>query len=187
MEQTILEKTTVLTAHAFDVQRVRFLLPNGKEQRYDLVDHADAVTLLPVTETGEVFFVSQYRIGAEAVLLELPAGVMDAGEQAVLTAHRELREEIGMDSAKLICLGGFFMSPGYSNEYMHVFLAADLYPAPLEQDEDEFLELSRIPVLEVYRLATSGRIIDGKTLATLLMALPQLTEKFPQLRAITGE
>jgi len=178
----ILGQEKVLSAHAFDVLKVHFRLPDGREHTYDLVAHPDAVTLLPITKAGEVILVSQYRIGAQGFLLELPAGVMDSGESPLESARRELREETGQDSDMLVPLGGFYMVPGYSNEYMSAFLALELHPAPLAQDEDEFLELSRQPVAEVYRMLWSKQIQDGKTIATLMLALPELLQRFPSLR-----
>jgi ADP-ribose pyrophosphatase len=178
----ILGQKKVLTAHAFDVLKVRFRLPDGREHAYDLVDHPDAVTLLPITEAGEVILVSQYRIGAQGFLLELPAGVMDPGETPLESARRELREETGQDSDLLIPLGGFYMVPGYSNEYMSAFLALGLHPAPLAQDEDEFLELKRLPLGEAYRLLWTGQLQDGKTIATLMLALPELLQHFPDMK-----
>ncbi|MFZ3069715.1 MAG: NUDIX hydrolase [Anaerolineaceae bacterium] len=180
---TLLNQQTVLYAHVFNVQKVNFRLPDGREHTYDLVDHPNAVTLLPINAQGEVYFVSQYRVGANDLLLELPAGVMDEGEEPAASARRELREEIGMDCGTLILLGGFYMAAGYSNEYMNVFLAMDLHPAPLQQDEDEFLELTSHPLSQVYQKAWAGEIKDGKTLATLLMALPEVLKRFPDLRA----
>jgi ADP-ribose pyrophosphatase len=178
----ILSQEKVLSAHAFDVLKVHFRLPDGREHAYDLVAHPNAVTLLPITKSGEVILVSQYRIGAQGDLLELPAGVMDGGETPLESARRELREETGQDSDLMVPLGGFYMVPGYSNEYMSAFLALELHLAPLAQDEDEFLELSRHPVAEVYRMLWSKQIQDGKTIATLMLALPELLQRFPSLR-----
>ena len=184
----ILGQEKVLSAHAFDVLKVHFRLPDGREHAYDLVAHPDAVTLLPITKAGEIILVSQYRIGAQGDLLELPAGVMDSAETPLESARRELREETGLDSDLIIPLGGFYMVPGYSSEYMSAFLALDLRPAPLAQDEDEFLELNRLPLSEVYRLLWSKQIQDGKTIATLMLALPELLQRFPALKdALTSE
>jgi ADP-ribose pyrophosphatase len=178
----ILNQEKVLSAHAFDVLKVHFRLPDGREHAYDLVAHPDAVTLLPITAAGEVILVSQYRIGAQGSLLELPAGVMDSGESPLESARRELREETGLDSELIIPLGGFYMVPGYSSEYMSAFLALELSPGPLAKDEDEFLELSWLPVAEVFRMLWSKHFQDGKTIATLMLALPELLQRFPSLR-----
>ena len=173
----LLSKETILRAHVFDIQKVAVRLPNGRERNYDLVDHANAVTILPVDDAGQVYFVSQYRIGAEKELLELPAGVMENGEDPLPSARRELREEIGMDCEELLFLGGFYMAAGYSNEYMHCYLAKGLFKAPLMQDDDEFLSLSIKSLDESYSMVWNGQIEDSKTLAALLFAYPILKEK----------
>ena len=177
----ILSRITKLTGHAFDVQQVRLRLPDGRERDYDLVDHADAVTILPVDDAGNAWFVTQFRVGSKSNLLELPAGVMDPGEEPLESARRELREEIGMDCAELIHLGDFWMAAGYSNEFMHCFLALGLTPSPLAQDEDEFLSLSQIPLDQVFAMVDSGDIKDGKTLSTLLFAREHLKKYFPKI------
>lgn len=161
----ILKREQILEGHAFNIQKVLLRLPNGKERNYDLVDHANAVTILPLDEKGMVHFVRQYRVGAEKELLELPAGVIDPGEDPVVAAHRELREEIGMDAENMISLGGFYMAAGYSTEYMHVFLATALSKAPLEQDEDEFIRIKKINFSKIGRMLQKGLIEDGKTIS----------------------
>lgn len=180
MTQTkLLSRETVMQAHVFDILKVGVRLPDGRERHYDLVDHADAVTILPVDDAGGVYFVSQYRVGAEKELLELPAGVMEKGEEPSEAARRELREETGMDCHEMRYLGGFFMAAGYSNEYMHCFLAQGLFRAPLKQDEDEFLSLRIKPIEESYALAWKGELEDSKTLAALLYAYPLLKSEPP--------
>jgi len=172
----LLNRKKVLTARAFDVEKVFYQLPDGSQKAYDLVDHADAVTLLAINENHEIYFVRQYRIGSENVLLELPAGVLDQDEQPQTAARRELREEIGMDAESYKKLGGFYMTPGYSNEYMYIYLAKELHSAPLEADDDEFLDVIRIPCAKAYEMAFSGEIQDGKTLTALFIAYPYLKD-----------
>lgn len=177
MEPAILSRQTLLQLRPFDVERVHFRLPDGRERDYDLVQHVDAVTILPVDNLGQVHLVRQYRIGAQKELLELPAGVMDPGEEPLETARRELREEIGKDCGELIQLGGFFMAAGYSTEYMHVFLALDLKDSPLEQDDDEFLTTVVVPITELIEMVYDGRLADGKSLSTLLLARKELENR----------
>jgi len=170
----VLGRNKVLEAHAFDVEQVHYELPDGRRRTYDLVDHANAVTLVAVNSDWEVFFVRQYRVGAEDILLELPAGILDNDEKPELAARRELREEIGMNADTLKEIGGFYMTAGYSNEFMTVFLATDLKYAPLDADEDEFLEVERIPCSTTYEMAHRGLIRDGKSLTALFLAHPYL-------------
>ena len=169
-----LGRETKFQGHAFDVSVVHFRLPNGRERQYDLVEHGDSISILPVDEKGQIYFVSQHRIGASSTLLELPAGVLDADEMPLEAAQRELREEIGMAASVIKELGGFFLAPGYTDEYMTVFLALDLYHAPLVPDEDEFLNVVIMPAANAYQKAFSGEIQDGKSLAAMLLAMPFL-------------
>ncbi len=173
-EFEFLSEEKVMSGRAFDVLKVHYRLPDGRERAYDLVDHKDAVTIIPITPDREILFVKQYRVGAKQELLELPAGIIDAGEMPIDTALRELREETGMAAHQITPLGGFYMTPGYSNEYMSVFLADDLYDAPKAQDTDEFINLVRIPIDEAYSYARSGELIDLKSIASLFLAEPKI-------------
>jgi len=160
--------------HVFNVLKVHLQLPDGRETYYDLVQHGDSVTILPIDDQGRVYFVRQHRIGADKALLELPAGVLNTGEEPLSCAHREMREEIGLDAKKFQKLGGFYLAPGYADEYMTVFMATGLFKSPLHPDADEFLEIVTMPVSEIYRSALAGKFQDGKTLAALLLAQPFL-------------
>ncbi len=175
-ETKIINREQFFQGYAFNVEKVRLLLPDGRERDYNLVDHVDAVTILPIDDEGMVYFVRQFRVGAEKELLELPAGVMDEGEEPLTTAHRELQEEIGRDASHMERIGGFYMAPGYTSEYMHVFFAANLSEHALEHDEDEFLSLVKVDVREVFGMIQSGQIEDGKTISAFLLAMPRLNE-----------
>jgi len=164
--------------HAFNVAKVHVRLPDGRERDYDLVEHVDSVTILPVDKDGHIYLVNQYRMGAKGELLELPAGVLNVDEDPLECAKREIREEIGMGARRFEELGGFYLAPGYTDEYMTVYIATDLYEAPLDPDDDEFLDVKNSTVAEVYRLALEGKFHDGKTLASLLLAQPYLMEMY---------
>jgi ADP-ribose pyrophosphatase len=174
MAYQIIRKENKYKGRVFDVAKVYVKLPDDRERVYDLVEHGDSVTIVPVTEDGQLYFVAQHRIGSGDALLELPAGVLDEDEEPRSAANRELREEIGKAPGELIELGGFYLAPGYSDEYMVVFLAKKLLDSPLDPDEDEFLEIIKMPISEVYQKAIAGEIHDGKTLASLLLAQPYL-------------
>jgi ADP-ribose pyrophosphatase len=149
-------------------------MPDGRLVTYDLVAHKPAVTLVPLDGGNRIWFVRQYRVGAQEHLIELPAGVMEPGEDPQECAAREIREEIGMAADELTKIGEFYMAPGYSSEFMHVFLARGLHSAPLGRDEDEFLETISIPVGDVFAMAAAGEIRDGKSLAALFLARERL-------------
>ena len=172
----ILNRKTVYFGRVFDVEKLTMRLPDQRITEYDLVQHNGAVTILPLDQDGTVWFVEQYRIGAQAILLELPAGVLKPGEDPDECALRELREETGKSARSLIKLGRFFMAPGYTTEEMHVYLARDLYENPLQQDDDEFLQLVGIPLDNIRQLINDGQLMDGKSLAAFLLAQPYLNK-----------
>jgi ADP-ribose pyrophosphatase len=147
---------------------VRF--PDGREMRVDVVVHAGAVTLVPVDEQGQVWLIRQYRHPAGKLLLELPAGVVEAGEDPAASAQREVREEIGMGARHLKPVGEFFLAPGYSTELMRVYLATGLFPEALDPDEDEQITVEKVPFDEALRMAEQGEIQDAKTIAALFLA-----------------
>jgi ADP-ribose pyrophosphatase len=177
MNHQSLNREKLYSGPVFDLVKVNVQLPDGRERFYDLIEHSGSVTIVPVDDQGQVYFVSQYRVGAGDRLLELPAGVLEDGEDPLVSAEREIREEIGMGARAFKKLGGFYLAPGYTNEYMTIFLASGLYPAPLDPDEDEFLEIESMPIEVVYQKAFGGEIQDGKTLAALLLALPYIKEE----------
>ena len=166
----VLSSELVFEGRIFDVQIDQVRLANDHRTRIDLVIHSGAVTLIPVGEDGSIWFVRQYRHAAGGHLLELPAGSLEPGEEPASTAARESREEIGMAPGQLDHLGGFYLAPGYSNEYMHVFLATDLQPDALAPDPDELIEIEKLTLQEVRTRITDGAFQDAKTLACLLLA-----------------
>ena len=169
-----LNREKLYSGPVFDVVKVFLQLPDQRERSYDLIEHGGSVTIVPVDDDGKIFFVRQYRVGAGHPLLELPAGVLEKEEDPLVSAKRELREEIGMGASEFETLGSFYLAPGYTSEFMTIYLARGLYPAPLDPDEDEFLEIVNLPIESVYQQAFSGKIQDGKTLAALLLAWPHI-------------
>ena len=176
MSYSILNEEIIYHGKIFDLARIRFQLPNGKEPVFEIVKHHGAVTVLPVDDQGNIWFIRQFRLGAGQELLELPAGLLEEGESAETSAAREVQEEIGMAAGRLEKLGEFYMVPGYSTEKLEIYLATDLYPSTLPTDEFELLEKVSIPITEAVRMARAGEIKDGKTLATLFLAQPYLDQ-----------
>ncbi len=165
-------KKNVYHGRAFDVRSDEVRLPNQRTMHVDVVEHPGAVTILPLDAQGRILFVRQYRHAIGKELLELPAGTLDAGEPEESCAAREIREETGYAAGNLRKIGEFHLAPGYSTEYMYVYLATDLQSDPLPGDQDEFITLEPIPIERAYYLAIHGDLTDGKTLAALLLAQP---------------
>ena len=174
MNFEVLNREVLFKGRVFDVERVEARLPDGRLNKYDLVSHEGSITVVPFDQNGNVWFVRQYRHAAQQELLELPAGTLEIGEDPEACARREVREEIGMAAGSIQKIGEFFLAPGYSSEYMRVYLALDLTPDPLKGDDDEFITVELIPLEQAYHMAESGEIWDGKTLAALLLAKPYL-------------
>lgn len=168
------KRTEYFRGKVLTVAGLEYELPDGRSFTYEMVEHRGAVTLIPIDRDGAVLFVRQFRAGSQSDLLELPAGMLEEDEDPLSGAAREVREEIGMAAGKLTRLGHFYMAPGYSTEHMHVYMATELYTAPLPQDEDEFLSIVRLPFNKALQMARTGQILDGKTLAALLLAEPLL-------------
>lgn len=171
-----LKSETVYEGKAFDVRRELLLLPDEKTTLFDIVVHPGAVTLIPIDSLGRVLFVRQYRHAVGKELLELPAGTLNVGEEPEACALREVREETGMSAGKLVKVGEFYLVPGYSTEYMHIYLASDLQVDPLPGDEDEFITVEAIPLDELPDLVSQGAIHDAKSLAALFLAEPLLKD-----------
>ena len=145
------------------------VIDDGPAKVREVVEHPGAVLLLALDDVDNVFLVRQYRHPVGRYLYELPAGTIDEGEEPAACAERELREETGFRPRRLESLGGFFLSPGYSNEYIHLFLATDLEESPLEAAEEEGLTALRLPLAEALRMIERREIEDAKSIAALLL------------------
>lgn len=170
----VLHSQAHFAGRAFRVRVDEVEYAPGRTHHIEIVEHADAVTLLPVDETGRVWLVRQYRHAVGQPLLELPAGTLEPGEDVPTAARRELREEVGHTASRLEKLAEFWLAPGYSTELMHAFLATDLTPAPLPQDDDENIVVERLTVPEVWTAIQAGHIRDAKSLTTLLLGAHRL-------------
>ena len=151
----------------FDLYQDTIRYPNGRMARFDLIHHGGAVAIIPVDAEGNIWFVRQFRPAIMEMILEIPAGTIEPGEDPDVCASREIREEIGMAADEMIKIGEMYLAPGYSTEFMHMYLARGLYPDALEQDVDEYIEVEKYSVKEVFEMAQRGEIKDAKTLAAL--------------------
>lgn len=166
---THISSSIAFQGHAFRLRQDKLITPDGREVTYEIIDHPGAVTIIPMDAERRILFIRQYRPATGEVMLELPAGTLNPGEDPLVCAHREVREETGMAARKMDKLGELWLAPGYSNEYLWFFLATDLYAAPLDQDEDEFIAVEPILYESALEMARQGKILDGKTMAGLQM------------------
>jgi|Deesub1362A_J573_1020465.scaffolds.fasta_scaffold00887_4 ADP-ribose pyrophosphatase len=174
MAYQVVKSERVFEGKVFNVRIDHVQHPSGRTMRVDLIEHHGAVILVPMDEQGRFWLIRQYRHATGKTILEVPAGTLDPEEGPEACARRECREEIGMDPGELVPLGGFYMAPGYSTEYAHVFLARHLRPAPLTPDEDEDIRVLPMDLEQVRKALDQGAIEDGKTLASLFLALRHL-------------
>ena len=170
----LIKSEVLMKGRAFSIRRDTLKTPGAHETKFEIIEHGGSVVIIPVDEQGNILLVRQYRHAAGQDLLELPAGTLDDDEAPEVCAAREIREETGMAAGKLTKLGDFYLAPGYSTEFMHVYLATDLSFNPLEADVDEFLSVETVPVAEVIQRAERGEIPDAKSLAALFLAKSSL-------------
>ena len=146
-------------------------LPNGKTAPREVARHVGASAVIPVDGDGNAWLVRQYRAALDRVLLEVPAGKLDSkGEDRLLAAKRELREETGLTAGSWTHLGDIVTSPGFTDEKISLYLARDLSAGESQPDEDEFLNVVRMPFEELVASVLRGEVCDGKTVCATLMA-----------------
>lgn len=170
----LLKSEILMKGRAFSIRRDHLKTPDGRETKFEIIEHGGSVVIIPVDSNGNMLLVRQYRHATGQDLLELPAGTLDGDEDPKVCAAREIREETGMQAGTLTNLGDFYLVPGYSTEFMHVFLATGLRHNPLDADDDEFLSVESIPVAEAIQMAERGEIPDAKSLAALFLAKSSL-------------
>ena len=146
-------------------------LPNGHHSVREMIDHVGAVCVIPVTEDGLVYVERQFRYPLGRVITEVPAGKLDSDEEDILeAAKRELREETGLTADHWRDLGLFFPAGAYCNEVITMFLATGLHQEKQELDEDEFLDVTKVPLKDLVEEVMAGRIADAKTQTVVLKA-----------------
>ena len=144
---------------------------NGRQTTREIVEHADCVAIVAVDAEDNILLVKQFRKPVEKQLLEIPAGGIDAGEDAETAVVREMREETGFWPQRVEHLGGFYSTPGYCTEYLYLYLATELTPSQLNAEDTEGIEVVRVPIAQIPELIASGRIYDAKSIASLLIFL----------------
>ncbi len=161
-------RNTIYKGRIINLRKDDILLPNGKEGTRELVEHPGGVCVLALDEEENLYLVEQFRYPYGTVLLEIPAGKRDPGEEPLSTAKRELAEETGLQAEKYEDLGQMYPTPGYSNEVIYIYLATGLYQGESRPDEDEFLQMKKIPLAKAVEMVMDNTIKDAKTQIAVL-------------------
>lgn len=164
IEKTI-KKETIYEGKVIDLYIEEVELPNGKQGTREIIKHPGAVAILALTADNKIVMVQQFRKALEKVIVEIPAGKLEKGEEPIETAKRELEEETGYICETLSPLISFYTSPGFADELVHVYLATGLSKKenPASLDEDEFVDVLEIAVEEAVSYIKEQKIHDAKT------------------------
>jgi len=169
----VIESTEIFKGRVFEVT-VDKVREGDKTYVREVVHHPGSAVIIPAFEDGTVALVRQYRHPAVRYLLEAPAGTLKHGERPEEGAARELEEELGFVAGKLVKLSEFFVSPGFLEEKMWIYLATEMIKTKQQLEEDEIIEVVRIPTSQALEMITTGEIEDAKTIIGLMLAAPRL-------------
>lgn len=172
-EQT-LSSQTIYKGPVVELHRDTALLENGAQAARDVIEHPGGVCVVPVDRKGDVYMVRQFRYPFHDVLEEIPAGKRSPGEDPKECGLRELKEEIGADAGSFEPLGVLYPTPAYDSEVIYMFLARDLSFGEQSLDDDEFLEVFKLPLEKAVQRVLDGEIPDAKTQLALLKAFEKI-------------
>ena len=163
LQETTIYDGKIIRVHVDDVE-----LPNGNRAKREIVEHSGGVCVAALTDKDTLTFVRQYRYPYHKVLLELPAGKLERGEDPLSAGLRELEEECGLRAETVRSLGCVYPTVAYCSEIIHLFLATGLTKTQQHFDEDEFLETEELTLSEAVDLVMNNEITDSKTVAMIL-------------------
>lgn len=168
--ETKLESENIFDGNLLHIKKDKVKLPNGGEAYREWVKHPGAAAVIPLTDQGEIILVRQYRYPIDEVTLEIPAGKLDiAGEDPLECAKRELSEETGYTAQEYKFLSKLATSVGFSDEVIYIYAAKGLKAGTQHTDEDEFINVVKVPLAEAVEMVLYGRINDGKSVTAILM------------------
>jgi ADP-ribose pyrophosphatase len=164
----LVSSTVTYRGKLFDVELDELEMANGVVAKREIIRHPGAVAMVPVAQDGRLLLVTQYRHAAGKRLLEIPAGTLEPGEDPRDCAIRECQEEVGMLPGRVEAIGGIYVAPGYTSEYIHLFVCSELRASVLDADEDEDLEIHPATLEEALRFIDEGVIADAKSVVGIL-------------------
>lgn len=168
LTEKTLEEKEIYKGRIISLSVDKIELPNGKEASREVIRHPGGVGIVALTDDNEVYLVNQYRYPYKSEILEIPAGKLNPGEDPLECGKRELREETGITAREFTSLGKLLPSPGYSSEIIYMYLARGLTQGRLQLDEDEFINVMKLPLKKAVEMVMSGELADSKTQAALL-------------------
>ena len=160
----------IYDGHIVNLRVDEVKLENGKTAKREIVEHRGATAIVPILEDGRVVLVRQYRHAAATELLEIPAGTLEPDEAPENCARRELEEETGFKCREIKKMMEIFLAPGYSTEKIHIYLATGLSEAKMRLEEDERINVEKVPISTALEMVSSGKIQDAKTISGLYVA-----------------
>ncbi len=163
------ERRVVYAGRVVDLGLETTTLPNGTVVELEVVRHPGASAVVPLHDDGTVTLVRQWRHAGGGMMFEVPAGLLEAGEAPRRCAARELAEEAQLRAGTLVPLATIHTTPGFTDEQIHLFAGTRLTTAADQPEDDEYIELVRVPLAQALAWIDAGRITDGKTICTLLL------------------
>lgn len=165
-----IDEKIVYKGKRFTVTQRKYVNDNGMEYTRDIVNPGDAAIVLPITENNEVVFIKQFRESVGKVAFELPAGMIDKGEEPIHAAVRELEEETGLIAKEIIPLISVYPSIGYTTEKLHIFVAKDFSKGKVKLDDDEeILSLEKVPIEKCFEMAKNNKLeLASQNIAILM-------------------
>lgn len=169
--ETTIKSDTIYDGKILKLRVETVELPDKKYSKREIIDHQKGVGIIAYDGDDKLWMVSQYRIAVDKVMLEIPAGLVDANEAPIEAAKRELQEEVGFYPETIDFLYTMHSSPGFTNDKLLFFAAKDLKESKLDLDEDENLEAKSYPIDDLFNMVQNGEITDAKTIIAIQHAM----------------